>query len=115
MKKFEVCIRGTNFLIKSGNQVKRNSFYAARFIEANDSSAALEIVMGAIRDELKDVVSNDKSNPPRISVEDIYEVYYFGDKIVWERKNLPPEGFVWDEAVVKEAASSPAGSLASST
>ena len=113
MKKFEVCLRGTNFLIKSGNQVKRNSFYAARFIEANDSSAALEIVMGAIRDELKDVVLNDKSNPPRVSVEDIYEVYYFGDKIVWEGKNLPPEGFVWDEAVVKEAASSPAGLLTS--
>jgi len=106
MKKFEVCIRGTNFLIKSGNQVKRNGFYAARFIEANDSSAALESVMGAIRDELKDVVLNDKSNPPKVSVEDIYEVYYFGDKILWEGKNLRPEGFVWDEEVVKESANS---------
>src|SRR4030067_1792885 len=113
MNKFEVCIRGTNFLIKSGNQVKRNGFYAARFIEANDSSAALEIVMDSIRAELKDVVMNDKSSPPKVSVEDIYEVCYFGDKIVWERKNFPPEGFVWDEEVVRESANSPAGSLAS--
>ena len=111
MKKFEVCIRGTNFLIKSGNQVKRNGFYAARFIEANDSSAALESVMGAIRDELKDVVLNDKSNPPKVSVEDIYEVYYFGDKILWEGKKLLPEGFVWDEEVVKESANSAASPL----
>src|SRR3972149_6192090 len=112
MKKFEVCIRGTNFLIKSGNQVKRNGFYAARFIEANDSSAALESVMGAIKSELKDVVLNEKSNPPKVSVEDIYEVYYFGDKIVWEGKQLPPEGFVWDKEVVREAANSPESSLA---
>src|SRR4030067_2788953 len=111
MKKFEVCIRGTNFLIKSGNQVKRNGFYAARFIEANDSSSALESVMGAIRDELRDVVLNDKSNPPKVSVEDIYEVYYFGDKILWEGKKLLPEGFVWDEEVVKESANSAASPL----
>ncbi|HEY4620001.1 MAG TPA: DUF2231 domain-containing protein [Nitrospirota bacterium] len=113
MKKFEVCIRGSNFLIQSGNQVKRNGFYAARFIEADDMSGALDIVMNSIKAELKDVVLNDKSNPPKVSVEDIYEVYYFGDKIVWEGKNLPPAGFVWDEEVVKEAASPPAGSLSS--
>src|SRR3972149_10216625 len=113
MKKFEVCIRGSNFLIQSGNQVKRNGFYAARFIEADDMSGALDIVMNSIKAELKDVVLNDKSNPPKVSVEDIYEVYYFGDKIVWEGKNLPPAGFVCDEEVVKEAASPPAGSLSS--
>ncbi len=111
MKKFEVCIRGTNFLIKSGNQVKRNGFYAARFIEADDSSAALEIVMNSIRADLKDVVMNDKSNPPKVSVEDVYEVYYFGDKILWEGKSLPPQGFVWDEELVRESGSSAASSL----
>ncbi|MCC6544726.1 MAG: hypothetical protein IT392_09525 [Nitrospirae bacterium] len=110
MKKFEVCIRGTNFLIKSGSQVKQNGFYAARFIEANDSSEALESVMGAIKAELKDVVLNEKSNPPKVTVEDVYEVYYFGDKILWEGRNLPPEGFVWDEEVVSESAGSAASS-----
>ena len=96
MKKFEVCIRGTNFLIKSGNQVKRTGFYAARFFEANDMSCALDIVMNLIRTELKDVVLNEKSDPPKVSVEDIYEVYFFGDTIMWEGNDLPPEGFVWD-------------------
>ena len=110
MKKFEVCIRGTNFLIKSGNQVKRNGFYAARFIEANDMSDALEIVMNSIRTELKDFVLNEDSDPPKVSVADVYEVYFFGDKITLEGNDLPPEGFVWDEEVVKESANLPASS-----
>ena len=54
MTKFEVCIRGTNFLIKTDNQVRKNGFYAFRTIEANDMSGALEIVMGAIKAELKE-------------------------------------------------------------
>ncbi len=112
MKKFEVCIRGTNFLIKSGNQTKKNGFYAFRTIEANDMSGALEIVMGSIKSELKDAVLNDKSDPPKVSVEDIYEVYYFQDKIEWQGKILLPEGFVWDEMVVSESTNSLASSLA---
>ena len=55
---------------------------------------------------------NDKSDPPKVSVEDIYEVYYFQDKIEWQRKILLPEGFVWDERVVSESTNSSASSLA---
>ena len=112
MTKFEVCIRGTNFLIKTDNQVRKNGFYAFRTIEANDMSGALEIVMGAIKAELKSSVLNDKSDPPKVSVEDIYEVYYFQDKIEWQGKILLPEGFVWDERVVSESTNSSASSLA---
>lgn len=112
MTKFEVCIRGTNFLIKTDNQVRKNGFYAFRTIEANDMSGALEIVMGAIKSELKDAVLNDKSDPPKVSVEDIYEVYYYQDKIEWQGKILLPEGFVWDERVVSELTNSSASSLA---
>ena len=112
MKKFEVCIRGKNFLIKTDNQVRKNGFYAFRFIDANDMSGALEIVMGSIKTELKNVVLNDKSDPPTMSVEDIYEVYYNQDKIVWQGKTLPANGFVWDEAVVSESTNSSASPLA---
>lgn len=59
-------------------------------------SDALETVMGSIRTELKDVVLNDKSDPPKVSVEDIYEVYYFQDKVEYQGKSLLPEGFVWE-------------------
>ena len=79
MKKFEVCIRGTNFLIKTDNKVKKNSFYAARSVEANDISSAVENAMGLIRAELKNSVVNDKADPPVVKVEDVAEVYYFGD------------------------------------
>lgn len=114
MKKFEVCIRGKNFLIRTDNEVRKNNFYAARFIEANDMSSALEMVMGSIRSELKEAVLNDKSDPPTMSVEDIYEVYYFQDKIVWQGRSLPPEGFVWDELKGGVSAGAAAGTAAAS-
>lgn len=107
MKKFEVCIRGNNFLIKTNHKIKKNGFLAARFVEAEDMSGALAIVMNGIKSELKDMVANDESDPPRVAVEDIYEVYFFGDSIEWEKKKLPPAGFVWDEPLARDAASSP--------
>lgn len=96
MKKIEVCIRGKNFLIKTDKQVRKNDFYAVRYIEAEDMSVALDIVMGSIKSELEHVVLNDKSDPPTMSVEDIYEVYYFKDKVIYQGKELLPEGFVWE-------------------
>lgn len=98
MKKFEVCIRGNNFLIKKGKKVKKNAFYAARFVEANDYSAAVGMAMDSFRAELKDVVMNDPSDPPTMNVIDVKEVYYFEDKMAVGDKVLPAEGFVWDEA-----------------
>ncbi|MDD5434255.1 MAG: hypothetical protein PH343_02375, partial [Nitrospira sp.] len=84
MKKFEVYIRGKNFLISTDNGVRKNNFYAGRFIEADDMSDALDRAMGSIRAGLKDAVLNDKSDPPTMKVEDISEVYYFQDKILWQ-------------------------------
>ncbi len=105
MKKFEVCIRGTNFLIKTDNKVKKNSFYAARSVEANDISSAVENAMGLIRAELKNSVVNDKADPPAVKVEDVTEVYYFGDAMSLEDRVIPTKGFVWDEK--KEEVSMP--------
>lgn len=96
MKKFEVCIRGNNFLIKKNNHVRKHGFYAVRFIEGDDMSDVLKIVMDSIKSELKDVVLNDKSDPPSMSVEDIYEVYYFQDTVEYKGKSILPEGFVWE-------------------
>jgi uncharacterized membrane protein len=97
MKKFEVCIRGTNFLIKTDNKAKKNGFYAARFVEAKDTSTAVEIAMDSFRSELKDAVLNDKSDPPVMNVEEVEEVYYFQDSMVVGDKVLPGKGFVWDK------------------
>ena len=111
MKKFDVCIRGQNFLIKKGSKVKKNGFYAARFIEANDYSDAVGIVMDSFRTELKDVVINDKSDPPKMNVVEVNEVYYFQDKMFVGDKVLPGEGFIWDEEWDEEELSKPISSL----
>lgn len=103
MKKFEVCIRGENFLIKRGRTVKKNGFLAARFVEARDYSSAVEEAMKLLRADLKDMVVNDKSDPPRLKVMEINEVYYFGDKIEVGDKVLTGEGFLWDEPWEEES------------
>lgn len=53
--------------------------------------------MDSFRAELKDVVVNDKSDPPALNVEEICEVYYFQDEMVVGDKVVPTKGFVWDE------------------
>lgn len=96
MKKFEVCIRGKNFLINIDGQCRKREFYAVRCVEADDTSVALEIVMGGIKSELNDLVLNEKNDPPKVNVEDIYEVYYFQDTLEYKGKRILPQGFVWE-------------------
>ena len=103
MRKFELCIRGQNFLIKRGSKVKRTGFYAARSVEANDMSAATEIAMASFRADLKDIVVNDESDPPALKVEEICEVYYFQDKMEVGDKVVPTKGFLWDDEKEEES------------
>ena len=97
MKKIEVCIRGRNLLVKSGKEVRKKGFYAARFIEANDISTAVGMAMDSFRTELGDVVVNDKSDPPVMTVIEASEVYYFDETMSVEGKVLPGEGFLWED------------------
>lgn len=96
MKKFEVCLSGRNFLINLDGEVKKHGFYAVRFIEAEDVSSALEVVMGGIRSELKECVLNEEYDPPKVNVIDVYEVYYFQDTAEYKGKRILPQGFVWE-------------------
>jgi len=100
MGKFEVCLRGKNFLIKTGKRVAKKNFYAARFVEAKDMSGAVQVAVDLLRTELKDSVANSKSDPPSVDVADVSEVYYFQDNMVVESLDnmvLPGKGFLWDE------------------
>lgn len=97
MKKFEVCIRGRNFLIPNGSQVKKNGFITARLVEADDYSAAVSTAMDLLRAELKEAVKNDKSDPPVMKLEEVKEVFYFIDKMTFENIELPVNGFIWYE------------------
>ncbi len=105
MGKFEVCIRGSNFRIKTDKKVKTKSFHAARFVEAQDPAEAVQKVMALLRAELKDSVANSQSDPPSVDVVDVSEVYYFQKNMVVESLNnmvLPGEGFFWEEQPEQE-------------
>ncbi len=96
MKKFEVCIRGENFLIELDGEVKKHNFFAARFIEAKDSSTAVGMAMDSFRKELKGRVLNEESDPPELSIVDIRDVYFFEKTMIFEDTELIGEGFLWD-------------------
>ncbi len=97
MTKFEICIRGQNFLIEEDGEKKKFGFYAARFIEAEDSSSALEIAMDSFRTELEPIVLNAKSDPPLMKVVEIAEVYYFTEKMEVGDMILTENSYLWDE------------------
>lgn len=97
MKKFELFISGRNFLLKKDDRAKKLCFYAARFVEAEDLPAAVEVAMDLIRTELKDLVLNDQSDPPTMKLEEVSEVYYFQDRMEVGNILLPGNGFLWRE------------------
>ncbi len=96
MRKFAVCIRGKNFLMKKDNKIGKTAFYAARSVEADDTSAAIKKVMDSFRADLRDEVLNDQSDMPVMTVEEISEVYYFQDEMIMDNKTLPTKGYIWD-------------------
>jgi len=97
MTKFEICIQGKNFLIKRNGEVKKNGFYAVRFIEAEDTSSAVQKAMDLFRTELKGLVLNDESDPPKMRVVDVRDVYFFEETMVFGDIELPPRGYLWDD------------------
>ncbi|MFQ5330335.1 MAG: DUF2231 domain-containing protein [Thermodesulfobacteriota bacterium] len=97
MRKFELCIRGQNFLIKRDGKVNKTGFYAARCVEAQDMSGATDIAMKSFRADLKDMVVNSEDDPPVLNVEEICEVYYFQDEMALEERTVPTKGYLWDD------------------
>ncbi len=105
MRKYEVRIRGRNFLIKTGNTVRKNGFLATRFVEADDRGGAVETAMDSLRAELKKATLNDKTDPPAVEIEEVSELYYF-------KENSPAgKGFLWDERVEEEDLAQPVSAL----
>ncbi len=97
MRKFAVCIRGKNFLVKREDTTRKESFWAARYVEAPDMSSATEKTMALLKSEIDLPVINKDSDPPEASVHEVSEVYFFEDTMLVEGRTMPVEGFVWDE------------------
>jgi hypothetical protein len=92
MKHYCVSINGTNFLIKFDGEPKKMGFYATCFVDASDTKAAEDLAVQMLRDRksLRDVVLNDRADPPRMYVENIAE----GDLAFDEIQRTQP-GLVW--------------------
>jgi hypothetical protein len=89
MNKYKVFIDGDNFDILLDGKVGKHGFFTTRFVEAKGSKEAEALAINLIRDELKSIVLNDRSDPPTLYVEENYEVDDFGDNLV------PGTGFTW--------------------
>ena len=111
MRKFEVCIRGDNFLVKTGKTVKKNGFRAARCVEARDNHEAVALVMNSLKRDLKGIVLNDKSDPPDAKLEEVSEVYYFKDEMAPRPDDPPGKGIEWDEPIAEDAFAAPVGAV----
>jgi hypothetical protein len=73
---FRTFIRGEHFLLESDGQVQAVGFYATRFVEASGpgiaESAAVELIRAD--QKLRSSVRNDRSDPPKIFVDEIEEI-----------------------------------------
>ena len=100
MRKYRVFVEGTNFAIREEEKqaITKFGFFATRFVEAKDSEDAEIQTVNLIRDELKSVVLNDRSDPPMIYVEEIQEIKDFGDLLI------PGSGCTWYAAEDRPAA-----------
>ena len=89
MKKYVVIVLGKNFLINRDDKIQKLGFFTTRYISVENQSQALNTALDLIREELKDVVLNEFSNPPIMFQDDLYEVDSFGDA------NAPGGGFTF--------------------
>ncbi|HID69598.1 MAG TPA: hypothetical protein EYP35_03860 [Desulfobacterales bacterium] len=89
MQKYNVFIEGTNFKIEIENTVQKCGFFTTRFVEANDPPSAEKQAMDFVREELQEIVLNDRENPPVMYIEKLDEIKTFGDN------EVPGTGFTW--------------------
>ena len=99
MKKYKVLVRGENFLLNIDGEDQSLGFYTTVFLEGKDEGEAEESAIALIRDdqEFGRSVLNEKSDSPRMFVEEIAEVESF------EGLTLQRTGFSFYPETDKEA------------
>lgn len=90
-RKFRIYINGINFLIRFEGKLKKHGFYTTRYTVANNESEAELVVIDLIKNELKEIVLNQKSNPPVLKVQETVELESF------DGVDIPGKGFTWYE------------------
>ena len=84
MKKYKVVLEGRNFILKSDKGPTKMGFYTTRFVEATSPEEAENLSIELIRkdSDLKNVILNERSDPPTIILDSIEELSIFGDNSV---------------------------------
>ena len=78
MNKYRLLMNGKNFLIKVNNQEEKLGFYQTIYLESsNAEQAELDAVQIIRNSDLKELVLNDKEDPPMIYLEEIEEIDSF--------------------------------------
>lgn len=90
-RKYRISVEGKNFKIRLEKVVQQLGFYTTRFIIAENEAVACETALDLIRNELKEIVLNEPSDPPMMFIEETVELDSFGDNMV------PGKGFTWFE------------------
>jgi hypothetical protein len=94
-RKFEVMVKGQNFLILVDGKLEKRGFYTKRFVEAKDREEAEYKVMDIMRSTkgLQEITKNEKNEPPLMYAEEITEIKSFNGietlepGLVWYRED----------------------------
>ena len=74
MAVWKVYLNGQNFLIKFDGTPTRLGFFVTRYVTADNSQSAEDSAVQCIRDELMDVVLNEKTDSPMIYAEEVVQI-----------------------------------------
>jgi hypothetical protein len=75
-----VRVEGRNFLLEFQDKIDKFGFYVTRTIEAANEKAAEFAAMDIIRAELKKIVKNERTDPPMMYLDELWEVEKFDGK-----------------------------------
>jgi hypothetical protein len=91
MQQYRVFINGKNFLVKFAGEAKKLGFFTTRLVQAPDAKTAEETAVQMLRDRkaLRDVVLNDRDDPPLMHVEKIDVA------LLCDEPERPQPGLVW--------------------
>jgi len=79
MKKYRLILEGRNFIMDMGEGAKKMGFFTTRFVKAHDLETAEKMAVERIKSDpsLKGVISDDKSDPPMIYLDQYSEIGWF--------------------------------------
>lgn len=77
MPVYEVIVNGENYLMNVEDEgLKKMGFYVTRYVRADDVDLAAAAALDKVRriERLKGVACNAERDPPRLGIEEVYEI-----------------------------------------